>query len=236
MSLSIIIPVKNEEKNIIRTYKKLVSKLMKNQINFEIIVIDDFSCDKTLKFLKKLKRKNLKILSNNYPGVGNAIKIGITNAKKKYTCIFMADASDDINNLITYYQLMKNEKLDGIFGSRFLPSSNIQNYPLIKLILNRLFNKFTQIIFFSDYNDFTNAFKVYNSNKLLKIFPLHSNKFDIFLEIPLKFYIKKYKFKIIPINWYGRKKGISKFIIKELSLNYFRVLFNCLKIYYLKLK
>ena len=233
MSLSIIIPAKNEENNIIKTYKKVVAKLERNKINYEIIVVDDFSNDKTYQHLKKIKKKKLKILKNKYPGVGNAIKIGIKYSKKKYTCIFMADASDDIDNLLTYYKLMQSEKIDGIFGSRFLPSSNIQNYPLFKLILNRLFNKFTQIIFFSNYNDFTNAFKIYNSKKLLKLFPLYSKKFDIFLEIPLKFYIKKNSFKIIPVNWYGRKKGISKFVIKELSLNYFRVLYNCLKTYYL---
>ena len=233
MSLSIIIPAKNEEKNIVKTYKKLSAKLVKNKINYEIIVVDDFSNDKTYQFLNKIKKKNLKILKNKHSGVGNAIKIGIKHSKKKYTCIFMADASDDINNLLTYYKLMKSEKIDGIFGSRFMSSSNIQNYPFFKLILNRLFNKFTQIIFFSNYNDFTNAFKIYNSKKLLKIFPLYADKFDIFLEIPLKFYIKKNSFKIIPINWYGRKKGISKFVIKELSFNYLRVLYNCLKIYYL---
>jgi glycosyltransferase involved in cell wall biosynthesis len=233
MSLSIIIPAKNEEKNIVKTYKKVATKLEKNKINFEVIAVDDFSNDKTLQILNKIKKKNLKILRNKYPGVGNAIKIGIKKSKKKYTCILMADASDDINNLITYYKLMKNEKIDGVFGSRFLTASNVKNYPFLKLILNRLFNKFTQIIFFSNYNDFTNAFKIYNSKKLLKIFPLYSKKFDIFLEIPLKFYIKKNRFKIIPINWYGRKKGFSKFLIKELSFNYLRALLNCLKIYYL---
>ena len=84
-----------------------------------------------------------------------------------------------------------------------------------------------QLLFFSNFNDFTNAFKIYRKVQLLKIFPLKSEKFDIFLEIPLKFYIKKNSFDIIPINWTGRKKGISKFVIKELSFNYFKTLFKC---------
>ena len=60
MSLSIIIPAKNEENNIIKTYKKVVAKLEKNKINYEIIVVDDFSNDKTYQHLKKIKKKNLK--------------------------------------------------------------------------------------------------------------------------------------------------------------------------------
>ena len=57
MSLSIIIPAKNEEKNIVKTYKKLSAKLVKNKINYEIIVVDDFSNDKTYQFLNKIKKK-----------------------------------------------------------------------------------------------------------------------------------------------------------------------------------
>ena len=60
MSLSIVIPAKNEEKNIIKTYKKLSAKLLKNKINYEIIAVDDFSNDKTYQILKKIKKKILK--------------------------------------------------------------------------------------------------------------------------------------------------------------------------------
>ena len=136
----------------------------------------------------------------------------------------MSDESDYVSDLVNYYMLISKNNYDAIFGSRFLSESKIENYPIIKFILNRIFNKFVQLIFFSSYNDFTNAFKIYNKKKILKIFPFESKKFDIFLEIPLKFYIKKYNFKIIPICWKGRKKGLSKFIIKELSLNYIKIL------------
>ena len=124
----------------------------------------------------------------------------------------MSDLSDDVNDLISYYKLISKQNLDGVFGSRFLKKSKIKNYPFIKLVLNRIFNKFVQILFFSNFNDFTNAFKVYKREKL---------------EIPLKFFIKKNSFKVIPINWTGRKQGISKFVIKELSFNYFKTLLKC---------
>ena len=45
------------------------------------------------------------------------------------------------------------------------------------------FNIITKLLFISDYNDFTNAFKIYNKNSLLKTFPLVSESFNIFLEI-----------------------------------------------------
>ena len=236
MSLSVIIPVKNEEKNITNTCKKLKFKLAKANIDFEIIIIDDFSEDKTIYTIKKIKNRNIHLYKNIKLGVGNAIKLGILKSTKKYICFFMSDESDYVSDLVNYYMLISKNNYDAIFGSRFLSESKIENYPIIKFILNRIFNKFVQLIFFSSYNDFTNAFKIYNKKKILKIFPFESKKFDIFLEIPLKFYIKKYNFKIIPICWKGRKKGLSKFIIKELSLNYIKILIKCVRLYYLSNK
>ena len=63
---------------------------------------------------------------------------------------------------------------------------------------------------------------------LLKIFPLVSENFNVFLELPLKIIIRKYKYKIIPINWKNRKKGKSKFKINELGSMYLFTMLYCL--------
>ena len=84
------------------------------------------------------------------------------------------------------------------------------------------------MLFISDYNDFTNAFKIYKKNALLKTFPLVSESFNIFLEIPLKIISRKMKYKIIPISWINRKEGTSKFDIKELRAKYLFTLIYCL--------
>ena len=80
----------------------------------------------------------------------------------------------------------------------------------------------------SNYNDFTNAFKIYKKNALLKTFPLVSESFNIFLELPLKIISRKMKYKIIPISWTNRKTGNSKFDIKELRAKYLFTLIYCL--------
>ena len=54
------------------------------------------------------------------------------------------------------------------------------------------------------YNDYTNAFKIYKKKTLLNLFPLISENFNIFLELPLKIISRKYTYKIIPISWKGR--------------------------------
>ena len=140
----------------------------------------------------------------------------------------MSDMSDDLKDLLTYYKTIKEEKKDAVLGSRFIKGSKINNYPLLKLILNRLSNNIIKYIFFSNYNDFTNAFKIYKRKTLIKLLPIISENFNVFLELPLKIITRNYSYKIIPISWNGRKKGKSKFKIKEMGSMYIFTLLYCL--------
>ena len=114
-----------------------------------------------------------------------------------------------------------------ISSGNFTMGSKVSEYPIKKLILNRIFNYVTKFIFFSDYNDFTNAFKIYKKSALIKLMPLVSESFNIFLEIPLKIISRKMNYKIIPISWNNRKQGKAKFIIKELRSKYLFTLIYC---------
>lgn len=227
MSLSIIIPCYNEE-NIIKETVNYIKKSVIN-IEYEIIIINDFSTDNTKYVLSNINKSisNIKIIQNVKKGLGSAIDLGITKSTKKYVCIFMADMSDDIKDLINYYNLIKRGNADAVFGSRFLKKSKVLNYPFTKLILNRIFNLIVSLLFLSKYNDYTNAFKIYKKNTLLELKPFISENFNIFLELPLKIISRKYTFIITPINWYNRKIGKSKFKIRELGSKYLFTLLYC---------
>jgi dolichol-phosphate mannosyltransferase len=228
-SLSIIIPVYNEIEQISLTINKLTR--LKKKINFEVIFIDDFSTDNSFKEIKKIskKKKYIKIFKNKTKGLGSAINYGIKKSKSNYICIFMCDLSDDTTDLIKYYKIISmNKNIDAVFGTRFSKFSKIKNYPLLKLTLNRIANNLIKIITFSDYNDFTNAFKIYKRETLYNLMPIVSENFNVFLELPLKIISRKYNYKIIPINWNGRKKGVSKFKIKEIGSMYIFTLLYCL--------
>ena len=228
MSLSIIVPVYNEIDQLKFTVKKLLT--LRNKIkDLEIIFIDDLSRDNSFEFIKKISNKNsiIKVFKNRKKGLGSAISEGIIRSKSDYVCIFMSDLSDDLNDLIKYYKTIRKDNGDAILGTRFSKNSKIKNYPLFKLLLNRLANNIIKVIFFSDYNDFTNAFKIYKRKTLLKLFPVVSESFNIFLELPLKIINRNYSYKIIPINWNGRRYGVSKFKIKEMGSMYIFTLMYC---------
>ena len=120
MSLSIIIPVYNEIDQLKFTIKKLLS-LKKKIKNFDIIFIDDFSDDDSFNFIKKISNKNslIKIFKNKKKGLGSAISEGILKSKSDFVCIFMSDLSDDINDLVKYFKIIKKKNQDAVLGTRF---------------------------------------------------------------------------------------------------------------------
>ena len=225
--LSIIIPAKNEAENLQDIFNYFSKKLV--NIDYEIIVINDFSSDETFTKAQYLFQSNnkFKIFDNKKEGLGGAINLGIEKSSGDKVAIMMADLSDHIEDLIEYNNIMDKKKVDAVLGSRFIQGSKVKDYPLRKLILNRIFNFLVRIIFWNNFNDYTNAFKIYKRDALLNLRPLVSESFNIFLEIPLKVISRKYNYEIIPISWTGRKKGKAKFKIKELRSKYLFTLIYC---------
>ena len=84
MTVSIIIPCKNEEDNILNTINNLENKL--SNINFEIIIIDDYSTDSTAKKIQKasIEKQFLKYFHNDKKGLGGAINLGIKKSKEEF--------------------------------------------------------------------------------------------------------------------------------------------------------
>ena len=227
MKVSIIIPLRNEEIILKKIIEQIENKL--HHLPYEIIFINDFSTDKTFSILNELiiNKSQFNLYNNKRKGLGGAITEGINKSTGELICIMMSDLSDDIDDFINYYNTITKEKIDAVFGSRFIKGSKLVNYPRKKLILNRIFNIVTKLLFMSDYNDFTNAFKIYKKDSLIKTFPLVSESFNIFLELPLKIISRKMKYKIVPVSWTNRKEGSSKFNIKELKSKYLFTLIYC---------
>jgi dolichol-phosphate mannosyltransferase len=227
ISLSILIPVRNEEENVNIISKEIVTKISIQ--NYEILFINDYSEDSTEKELIKLNKENNKIVyyNNLKKGLGGAIDHGIQKSKGDYVCIMMSDSSDTVEDLNTYYDVISNYNLDAVFGSRFIKGGKTVNYPLLKMILNRMGNLLAKFLLWTDLNDFTNGFKIYKKDSLIKLYPLVSESFNIFFELPLKLIIRGFKYKIIPISYYNRTVGEAKFKIDELGSKYIFTLLYC---------
>jgi len=222
-SVNIVVPLKNEEKGIKNLMENLMPVLDKIEKKTTISLIDDHSLDQTWSILKQYEQKidRVKAYKNeNITGFGNALKFAIEKNEDDALIIFMGDCSDDPNCIIEYVKYL-DEGYDCVFGSRFIKGSKLNDYPLVKLIFNRLANNFIRVLFLIKYNDITNAFKAYKKEVLEECYPIISQHFNINAELSLKSIIRRFKYKVIPISWTNRKEGTSKFRIKEMRNRYF---------------
>ena len=221
-NLNIIIPLKNEDQQVEITVDFLISELKELKKKFIITLIDDYSSDKTWDLLVRLREKynNVEIYKNEYrPGYCNATRLGIEKNKCDAVVFFMGDCSDNPKDIKSYVEYL-DQGFDCVFGSRFIKNSKVVDYPALKLILNRIANNFIRLLFFIKYNDVTNAFKAYKKELLINFKPIVSKHFNINAELALKAISRGYKYKVIPISWFNRKKNLSKFKIKEMQNRY----------------
>ena len=225
--LTILIPVRNEKENVYIIIEEIKKKI-KNE-NYEILFINDFSEDSTKDELEKICKSNSKIayFDNDRKGLGGAMDLGFRKAKGKYICIFMCDSSDTVEDLNRYYDEITEKNLDAVLGSRFIKGGKIVDYPFIKLFFNRIGNLMAKFLLWTDLNDFTNGFKIYKKDTLLNLYPLVSEDFNIFFELPIKTITRGFKYSIIPVSYYNRKVGEAKFKIEELSSKYIFTLLYC---------
>ena len=220
--LSVVIPAYNEEGSIVETIHYISKLLEEHNIDYEILVVNDNSCDRTEEILQQLNSENSKVryINNYYPnGFGFAVRCGLENFQGDAVAIMMADNSDDPQNLVDYYYQLQ-QGWDCVFGSRFIKGGKVIDYPVHKLIINRLANLFVQVLFGLNFNDTTNAFKAYRREVIEGVSPLLSHHFNLTVEIPLKAIVRGYSHTTIPISWRNRKTGISKLKIKEMGSRY----------------
>lgn len=227
---SIIIPAYNEEDCIQDTVYKIYRRLSSEQITFEILVVNDNSKDSTLEILDSLSQElsNFKYITNYYPnGFGFAVRCGLENFSGDAVTIVMADSSDSPDDIVRYYRAL-NEGYDCVFGSRFSSGGQVFDYPIHKLLVNRLANLFIQVVISVPHDDITNAFKAYRRQVIQGVSPLISHHFNLTVEIPLKAIIRGYSYATIPITWHNRQTGISKLKIREMGSRYLFIVLSLL--------
>jgi dolichol-phosphate mannosyltransferase len=228
--LSIVIPARDEEGCIASTVEHLHLELQLNGIHHEIIVVDDGSTDSTWMILHEESAKipELKPIRSPGPhGFGRAITRGLDAMTGDAVVIMMADESDDPRDVVLYWRKLQ-EGYDCVFGSRFVKSGGVIDYPKIKLFVNRLANLFVKILFRHGLNDTTNAFKAYRREVIEGVRPILSPHFNITVELPLKAIVRGYSYSTMPITWRNRRTGVAKLKIKEMGSRY---LFICLYIW-----
>lgn len=232
--LTIIIPACNEEENLEPTVEELEKTLASELVPHEILIVDDNSVDGTRASADRLAAHfpTVRVISRTrLGGFGRAVRAGLGEFRGDVVALVMADQSDSPRDVVRCYRKIE-EGYDCVFGSRFRSGTRVTNYPRRKLVVNRLVNKLLQILFWTRFNDLTNAFKMYRREVVLECGPYSSSHFNITIELSLSALIHRYHIAEIPIDWAGRTWGASSLSIRQMGRRYLSVL---LKLFFEKM-
>jgi glycosyltransferase involved in cell wall biosynthesis len=162
MQLSVIIPCFNEEKTIEKIVCKVDKALKSELLNYEIIVIDDGSTDKSLEIISKIEIPIVYSTQIN-KGKGRAVQNGIKMAKGIYVIVQDADLEYEPRDIVTLYK--KADINQAVYGSRMLDENEKyyvpKNYALTSTIANIFFTILHFILYKSIITDTLTGYKLY---------------------------------------------------------------------------
>ncbi len=208
--LTIIIPVYNEKKTILKIIDKIknLKKLSK-----QIIVVDDYSIDGTREILLKNKNKiDLLLLHKKNQGKGAAIQTAQKHVKGKYVIIQDADLEYNPRDYFKLIKPIKEKKFMVVYGSRVL---NKKRYGAkgftskARILGNHILTIFSNILNNQNLTDAHTCYKVFSSKVFNKII-LKENGFEFCPEITTKVAKLNLKIKELPISYIGRTYNDGK--------------------------
>jgi len=234
MNFLICIPTYNEKENV----EKIISAVLAQGDDIEILIIDDNSPDGTAEIVENLKKDNPRIHLIQRPGkmgLGTAYIDGFTYGLKLpqigYLMEMDADFSHDPNYLKNFRETI--EDCDLVIGSRYINGISIVNWPITRLLLSYFASIYVQYITGMPVKDPTSGFKCFRREVLewLDLKRIKSNGYGF--QIEMDFYVWRAGFRIkeIPILFIDRRAGTSKMNKKIV----FEAVFGVWKLFFKKL-
>ena len=208
-SITIIIPVYNEEKTIAEDIDVIVKTMEKTNYEYEIIVVDDGSTDKTAQIVKAKKRVELVQHSYNR-GVGAARKAGILKAKGEIIVMTDGDGTypnQDIPKLLSYMN-----DYDMVVGAR--TGENIQ-WPLMRRPARWFIRKLASYLMVTKIPDLNSGLRIFRKDLSRKFFNILPENHSWVSTITLAFLANGYNIKYVPIDYYKRKGKSTIHPIKD---------------------
>ena len=205
--ISVVIPIYNEEENIIKCLNKLVPILGKKFPDYEIILVESGSTDKSAIIADNAAKRNkhIKVIHQRKRlGYGNAIRTGLENCNSDICVYSDCDLPYNFEYFVEATRYI--EDYDAVIGYKLGKRESIGRY-----ILSFGGRVFARIFFGIKVKDVGFPFKLMKT-KLVKKFRLVSDTNFIPVEILLELKKNNAKIKEIPIQYKMRQIGSSKVI------------------------
>jgi glycosyltransferase involved in cell wall biosynthesis len=221
-SLSLFLPCFNEEQNVERTVRASVAALREVTDDFEVIVVNDGSRDRTGEIAERLAAENSHVRVCHHErnrGYGAALRTGFLAARKDLVCFMDADGQFDAREISDLLSLA--DKADIVSGFRLN-----RRDPFFRSLNAFLFNRLVRLLFGLKVTDLNCAFKLYHRRVVDAIAPQLEST-GAFINAEMLIRAKKAGFSImeIGVHHYPRVAGTQTGAKLSVILRAFKELF-----------
>lgn len=204
--LSVFLPCYNEEANLKKTYQNVKKGLEDNVKDWEIILVDDGSKDKTPQISDDLAKKDSKVSVIHHQsnrGYGAAMKSGLYAAKYPWISFIDSDGQFDFSEIKNFIQTQENTNADMVIGY-YLG----RKVSFIRKLNSKIWQAIVYLLFGLNVKDIDCGFKLI-SKKVVDTIPKLESERGAFISSEFLIKAKKAGFKIVEIgaNHYPRKEG-----------------------------
>lgn len=204
-TLSIVIPVYNEEKFIEKTIREVLTANSMG-LKKEIVVVDDGSSDATPKILSGLDKKIKVILKNKNQGKGSALRDGFKKTTGDIVLVQDADLEYSPNDFPKLIEPFIKMGADVVYGSRLSTSEAHRVLYFWHYLVNKFLTQVSNAFNNLNLTDMETGYKAFRGNLIRKLAgKLTSNRFGFEPEITAKISkIKEIKIYEVGISYSGR--------------------------------
>ena len=213
--LTIIIPARNEAKNLAKLLPRIRRVVSSTDINVDIVVVDEQPDPETR---MNVEKNECFLLSPYTRGYGGAIIAGINHAQSEFIITMDADFSHSPDFLIDLWRA--RHSADIIIASRYVPGGKAI-MPLSRLLLSKIINVVFSRGLDLSVRDMSSGFRLYRT-KPIKNLNLIRDDFDIQQEILVKTLAKGYIVREIPFTYQPRRHGSSHARVFRFGISYLK--------------
>lgn len=180
--ISIIIPLYNEESNLSSLMTRLKGSLNTSLLDYEILLVNDGSADKTGQIIKEEEMKDPRVKSISYTknkGKGYAVRAGVLNSEGDIVLFFDGDLDISPNEIKTYIKEL--EECDLVIASKAHPLSEV-TCPAHRKFLSKAYSLLVRHVVGIKLRDTQSGLKGGGGPVLRKIFEVmlvHGYAFDV---------------------------------------------------------
>ena len=214
--LVILIPTYNEAVSIVELLDQLSKFRLNSKYQFDVVVIDDNSPDKTADIVDKLAISWVQVMRRpGKNGLGAAYRAGFNKvlADNDYTQIVTmdADGSHRVEDLAAMFSAIKVGK-SIVLGTRWMPGGSVVNWPKSRQLLSKSGTKYAKFALGIDLNDLTGGFRIYSAELLnaLNLKDMDATGYCFQIEMAMAADLAGASATQVPITFVERINGVSK--------------------------